>query len=168
MKAIIHSSNDALTFLLQGLFYTETKLKDTLPGCFAAISSTDISNEFSNYADSSTNKLLKLERAFNYLMTDQVTRRNEAIHQLMLEMHHILAATASPHLRNILSIGYLQNINTYKISCYRSAYLFAVELELDTVTDLLQQILEWEVESSKVLSQLAMEEFIKQEPAAKF
>jgi len=167
MKTIIHSTNDALTYLLQGLYYTEAKLKDTLPGCFAAISSARIRDEFSNYVDSSANKLLKLDRAFNYLMTDQVTRRNDAIHQLMLEMHHILEATPSPHLRNILSVGYLQNINTYKISCYRSAYLFAVELELDTVTDLLQHIFEWEVESSKVLSQLALEEFTKQEPASK-
>jgi ferritin-like metal-binding protein YciE len=167
MKAIIHSTNDALAYLLQGLYYTESKLKETLPGCFAAISSAQICDEFNSYVDGSANKLLKLERAFNYLMTDQMTRKNEAIHQLMLEMHNILEATTSPHLRNILSIGYLQNINTYKISCYRSAYLFAVELELDTVTDLLQQILEWEVDSSKVLSQLAMEEFTKQQPASK-
>lgn len=167
MKAIIHSTNNALAYLLQGLYYTEATLKETLPRCCAAITSDRIRSEVNGYVDSSENKLLKLERAFNYLMTEQMTRKNEAVHQLVLEMHRILEATTSPHLRNILGIGYLQNINTYKISCYRSAYLFAVELELDTVTDLLQQILEWEVDSSKALSQLAMEEFTKQETAPK-
>jgi hypothetical protein len=34
-----------------------------------------------------------------------------------------------------------------------------VELELDTVTDLLQQILEWETETGKALAALAMDEF---------
>jgi ferritin-like metal-binding protein YciE len=167
MKTIIHSTNDALAYLLQGLFATEKMLKETLPGCFTAITSARISDAFNDYVDSSTNKLLKLERAFNYLMTDQMTRKNEALHQLMVEMHHILPATTSQHLRNILGIGYLQSINTYKISCYRSAYLFAVEMELDTVTDLLQQILEWEIDSSKALAQLALEEFNKQQPELK-
>jgi len=168
MKTVIHSTQDALAYLLQGLYYTETTLKETLPSCCSAISSIRIRDEFKKYADSASNKLLKLERAFNYLMTEPMTRKNEAVHQLMTEMHHILAGTTSAHLRDILSIGYIQNINTYKISCYRSAYLFAVELELDTVTDLLQQILEWEIDASKILNQLAFEEFIKQQPTAQF
>jgi ferritin-like metal-binding protein YciE len=71
----------------------------------------------------------------------------------------MLSATTSPHLRDILAIGCLQNINAYKIAGYRSAYMFAVEMELDTPTDLLQQILEWEIDSSKTLSALAIEEF---------
>jgi ferritin-like metal-binding protein YciE len=167
MKNTIHSTNDALAYLLQGLCYTETTLKETLPDCFTALTSERIKAEFSNYVESANNKLLKLERVFNYLMTEPMTRKNEAIHQTVLEMHHILAATTSAHLRNILSVGYLQNINTYKISCYRSAYLFAVELDLDTVTDLLQQILEWEVDTSKALAQLAMAEFTKQQLASK-
>jgi ferritin-like metal-binding protein YciE len=50
-------------------------------------------------------------------------------------------------------------MNAYKIAYYRSAYLIAVELELDTATDLLQQVLEWEIETSRDLALLAIEEF---------
>ena len=167
MKAIIKSTSDALAFLLQGLYYTETTLQQTLPTCFTAISSDPIRTAFNSYSGSASNKLLKLERAFNYLMTEPLTRKNEAIHQLVGEMDQILSATDSPHLRDMLSIGYMQNINTYKISCYRSAYLFAVELELDVVADLVEQILGWELETSHVLSQLAIQEFTRQQPTAK-
>jgi ferritin-like metal-binding protein YciE len=163
MKATINSTQDALAFLLQGLYFTETTIRETLPTCFAAISSDRIKDTFIGYAGSASNKLLKLERAFNYLMTEPLTRNNESIRQLVYEMHQVLSTAASPHLRDMLSIGYMQNINTYKISCYRFAYLFTVELELDVVADLVKQILNWELETSHVLSQLATEEFTRQQ-----
>lgn len=71
----------------------------------------------------------------------------------------MLASTSSTHLRDILTIGCVQNINAYKIATYRSAYMFAVKMELDTATDMLQQILEWEIATHKALSALAIEEF---------
>lgn len=167
MKPTIKTSSDALAFLLQGLYFTETTIKKTLPACFRGISSEQIRSTFNNYATSADNKLLKLERVFNHLMTEPLTRNNEAIHQLVGEMHQILTATTTPHLRDMLSIGYMQNINTYKISSYRSAYLFAVELELDVVADLVEQILGWELETSQLLSQLAIEQFSRQQPTSK-
>jgi ferritin-like metal-binding protein YciE len=167
MKPKINSTPDALAFLLQGLYYTETVLKETLPACMNAISSEKIRSEFNSYATSATNKLLKLERTFNYLMTEPVTRKNEPMHHLISEMSHILHVITLPHLRDMLSIGYLQNINTYKISCYRSAYLLAIELELDVVADLIAQNLDWELETSHHLSQLAIDEFARQQPTSK-
>jgi ferritin-like metal-binding protein YciE len=167
MKARFNSSPDALAFLLQGLYYTETVLKETLPLCMNAITSEKIRSEFNTYVTSASDKLLKLERSFNYLMIEPVTRKNEAMHHLVTEMNHILQTITLPHLRDMLSIGYLQNINTYKISCYRSAYLFAVELELDVVADLITQNLDWELETSQHLSQLAIEAFARQQPTSK-
>lgn len=159
MKATINSLNDALAFVLQGLHYTETQLKYEFLSCCSAVASPRIRHEINNYVSSADNKLLKLERVFNYLMVEPVTRPNKVISELISETHKMLASTTSPHLRDVLSIGCLQNINAYKISNYRSAYMIAVELELDTATDLLQQVLEWEVETSKVLSTRSIEEF---------
>jgi len=159
MKTKINSLNDALAFLLQGLYYTETRLKEEFPSCCTEITSRTIRREIEDYTGSADNKLLKLERIFNYLMTEPISRKNAAINDLMIETHQMLSATTSAHLRDVLAIGCLQNINSYKIAGYRSAYMFAVEMELDTATDLLQQILEWEIDSSKSFSALAIEEF---------
>jgi ferritin-like metal-binding protein YciE len=167
MKAIVKSNNDALAFLLQGMYYTETTLREVLPSCLKTISSDQVKSLCDSYSASAGNKLLKLERAFNYLMTEPLTRKNDAVHYMASEMREILSATPLPHLRDMLSIGYLQNINTYKISCYRSAYLFAIELELDVVADLVEQILGWELETSHVLSQLAIDEFTRQQSTSK-
>lgn len=159
MKTRIKSSSDALAFLLQGLYFTETTLKETFPSCCSQVSSKRIKAEINEYTGSAENKLLKLERVFNYLMTEPMTRKNDTIRDLVAETREMLAATTSEHLKDVLTIGCVQNINAYKIANYRSAYLFAVELELDTATDQLQQILEWELATSKTLSQLAIEEF---------
>jgi ferritin-like metal-binding protein YciE len=161
MKTKINSLNDALAFLLQGLYFTEMKLKEEFPVCFREIASRKIRSEINSYTGNADNKLLKLERIFNYLMKEPLTRKNEVINQLMTETQYMLASTTSSHLKDVLSIGCIQNINAYKIATYRSAYMIAVELELDTPTDLLQQILEWETETSKILLKLAIDEFNK-------
>lgn len=157
----INSLSDALAFLLQGLYFTETKLKESFPWCCSEVSSINIRTEINIYANNADDKLLKLERIFNYLMKEPLTRDNNVMNELMNETHKMIAATTSSYLKDIVSIGCIQNINAYKISNYRSAYMIAVELELDTVTDLLQQILEWEIETGKVLARLSIEEFNK-------
>lgn len=161
MKTKINSLNDALAFLLQGLYFTETKLKEEFPTCYSEIASTRIRNEIDNYTSNADNKLLKLERVFNYLLKEPLTGTNEVVDELMNETHQMLASTTSSHLKDILSIGCIQNINAYKIASYRSAYMIAVELELDTATDLLQQILEWRSKQAKCLQYFPLKNSIK-------
>lgn len=159
MKTEINSLNDALAFLLQGLCFTETRLAEEFGSCYNQITSVPLKHAIKNYASSSKDKVLKIERIFNYLLKEPITRPNNVINELLKETGEILTGTTSTHLKDVLSIGCIQNINAYKISGYRSAYVFAAELELDTVTDLLQQILEWELETNKILATLSIEEF---------
>lgn len=83
MKTKINSMNDALAFLLQGLYFTETKLKEEFPSCCGKVTSARIRNEIENYTGSADAKMLKLERVFNYLMKEPLTRENAAINELM-------------------------------------------------------------------------------------
>jgi ferritin-like metal-binding protein YciE len=161
MKKAICNIQDALAFQLQGLFYTEKKASEEFNTCQHQITSKNLKSEVEKYIDSANSKVLKLERAFNYLMQETMTRKNEIVDKMIDETHHMLAHASSPYLKDILMISCIQNINAYKISSYKTAYLFAVELELDTVSDLLQQILEWELAASKALAGLAIEEFNK-------
>ncbi|HEX8038304.1 MAG TPA: DUF892 family protein [Chryseosolibacter sp.] len=160
MKTFIHTIQDALAFQLQGLFYSERFLARELNACMSDVGSEKLKNEMQRYARQSENKILKFERIFNYLMQEPQTRKNEVIHKMIDEMHQILGfTTPSKHLKDMLRISCIQNINAYKIAGYKNAYMFAVELELDTAADLLQQILEWELATGKALSELSIEEF---------
>ncbi|HET9485940.1 MAG TPA: DUF892 family protein [Chryseosolibacter sp.] len=166
MKRNVHTLQDALAFQLQGLYYAEKKMKAELEQCMHEITSEKLRNEMSRYAQAAENKLSKLERIFDYLMQEAEVRKNKAVVTLLEETKEMVNFTDSPHLKDILMVSCLQNINTYKISTLKVAYMFTVELEMDTASDLLQQILEAELETGKALSSLAIEEFNKGEELA--
>lgn len=161
MKRTINTLHEALADQLQGLFYTETKVKDEFQICKQQITSPELKAEIQLYVDDADNKLKKLDRIFNYLMQEPAPRRNEVIVKMIEETHRLLNYTSSAHLRDILMVGCIQNVNAYKIASYKTAYLFALELELDTAADLVQQILEWELATSKTLATLSIHEFNK-------
>lgn len=159
MKTAITTLQGALAYQLQGLSYAEKKVQKEFNACSHHLTSVKLKNEIEKYIDSSDSKLLKLERIFNYLMQEPTKRKNQVIDKLLDETHEMLSYTSSPHLKDILMISCIQNICAYKISGYKTASMFSVELELDTVTDLIQHILEWETQTSKTLAILALEEF---------
>ena len=159
MKAKFNTIQDALVYQLQGLLYAENKVRDQFNTCESEISSDQLKTELDKYTDQAGEKTLKLQRAFNYLMQDPQKQKNEVINKLIKETRHMLGYAIDIHLKDVLLVTCFQNINAYKTATYRTAYLFAVELGLDTVADLLQQILEWEVETGKTLNSLSIHEF---------
>jgi ferritin-like metal-binding protein YciE len=159
MKKAITSVQDALIFVLQGMSYTETTLQDTFSTCQHRISSAALKGEIERYLNASKDQSLKIERIFNYLFNESSVRTNQVVDKLVAETLLMLDSTASTHLKDVMVIGCIQNINAYKLASYRTAYKLAVELELDTATDLLQQILEWETETGKALAALSIKEF---------
>ena len=167
MKTKITTLQEALAFQLQGLYYAELKVREEFSLCSHHLTSSKLKSEINKYMESADDKILKLERIFNYLMQESMTRKNAVINNLLHETEQMLSITNSAHLKDILMIGCIQNICAYKVSSYKSAYMFSVELELDIVSDLLQHILEWEVETGKVLGVLAIEEFNKIQHADK-
>lgn len=159
MKKTINSLTDALVYQLQGLFYTESKVKKEFKDCSMMITSQEVNTKLQAYVDSGDSKLLKLERIFNHLSQEPLAKKNKVINELISETHHMLTYGTSPQLKDILAVACIQNINAYKISCYKTAYLLAAELEFETVSDLLHQIMEWEQGTSAELSSLSIEVF---------
>ena len=159
MKTRINTLQDALTYHLQGLAYAEKKIHEQLSSFLKLVTSENVKDEMRSYMDSSNSKLLKLERVFNYLMEEPYSREDEVVTKILYETNAMIFNANSLHLRDILMIGCIQTINAYKTAGYRTAYLFAVELEMDTAADLLQQILEWESETSNALAALSINEF---------
>lgn len=161
MKQYFHTLQDTLVLQLQGLYYAGEKLKDEFASCAGEVTSIKIKDAIDKYIDCSDESLVKLDRIFNYLMQEPEGRKNRPLVNLLAETKELLSYTDSPHLKDILMISCLQNINSYMVSSLKTAYMFTVELELDNASDLLQQMLEWELEIGKSLSKLAIEEFNK-------
>lgn len=158
MKNKIQTIEDAFVFHLQQLVYTESKIKE---GLFQSPTpaSLRLKNEIREYAESSYSKLLKLERIFNYLMREPYSRKNLLITQMIQDATESMELVTTAHVKDILIVNCFKCMNAWKTSSYKNAYIYSVELELDTPSDLLQQILEWEISAGKSLARIAIEEF---------
>lgn len=159
MKKTIKTLHDALVYQLQGMLYAEDKITHEFQLCSHHITSNEVRKVIEEYLSNSNDIKLKLDRVFNYLMVEPVKRKNQVIDKMIDETQVLLSSANSPHLKNVLMIGCIKNINAYKTACYQTSYLIAVELELDTPADLIQQVLEWETDVSRSLNRLAFHEF---------
>lgn len=161
MKTNLKTFEDALAYQLQGLFFAEKALREGLETCGKEMTSDEVKNAIRKYVDSADDKILKMKRVFNYLLKP-IERKNEVVTKLIDETHHLLSHVMSSHLKDILMVSCIQNINAYKLSGYKTAYLFAVDMELDTAADLIQEIISWERQTGKELNELSLEEFNRQ------
>lgn len=155
------STIHALIDQLQRIMYAEKKVRDEFNLCKQAVSSQELKAELDKYAGNVTDKILKLQRGFNYLMQEPQKHKAEVINKLIEETHQMLDYETDVYLKDLLIVTCFENINAYKTASYRTAYLFAAELGLDTVADLLQQILEWEIDTGKSLTSLSIHKINK-------
>jgi ferritin-like metal-binding protein YciE len=159
MKDKIGTIEDAFAFQLQRLYYTEQRIKEEFHQCHAQIHSVALRKHVEDYMDETDSKILKLERVFNYILQEPTPLKNEIINRLLSETKETILLTQSPELKDLLIINVIKDLNAYKISNYKNAYIYSVELELDTPSDLLQHVLEWELDTSKALSGIMLREF---------
>lgn len=155
----ISSVHDTLCHILQDLFGAEQKFCEAFRKPAFQLSSQDLKIHMTDYMEESVNKVLRLERIFNYLMKEPLRHRNDVVVSMIDCARRLTEHTTTPHLKDIIVINCVENINAYKISAYKTAYLIAAELELDTACDLLQQSLESEMAVRKTLYNLAISEF---------
>lgn len=156
MKISLTNLTDALVFLLKGMYDAELKLQKAIPPCSKGITSDTIKQVVDNYYESAGNKILKLERVFNYLMDEPQGRTHEVMDRMIADTHHVLRYAANDRMRDVILLTCIQNINHYKIAGYRNALLFSVELGLDNATDLLTDILEWETQASREFAEAGL------------
>lgn len=157
----IHSVSDALAYTLSNLYHSEQFMRDNFRTLAGKLTSPTLAVQLEEQVCGCENNLLKLERIFNYLMQDPVTGNRDAMIQLINDTVRLTASAHNHYLKDVLIIGGIQNIQAVKISNYRMAYMLAAELELDTVVDLVQQILEQETEATRSLSNLFIQRFNK-------
>ena len=159
MKSKIQTIEDAFVFTLQQLTYLEEEIRQGLFRREIQATSSRLRQEISDYEQSAHSKLLKLERIFNYLMREPHCRKTALVNHVVEETGAVLEATQVCHVKDILITNGFKCINACKINAYKTAYLYSVELELDTPSDLLQEMLEWEITTGKNFTKIAIEEF---------
>jgi ferritin-like metal-binding protein YciE len=158
MKKIFLNLKEALIYQLKGLYDAEKKLQKKVLECTNKVTSATLKDEIKKYVNGTNTNIAKLERVFSDLSEDPTTRDNMIIDKMLEDLQHMLKYAASDQLRDVLIISCIQNINHFKISGYGTACALALELELETISGTLHQMLSWEKQTDRILSKIAMEE----------
>lgn len=111
------------------------------------------------YAESSDHKRLKLDRMFSYLMDEPSTKTNTVMSKLFEDTLLRVKHSISDKISSLALISGFQLVNQYKITAYKTAFMYSLELGLDAVSDLLHQIIEWERKTERALAELSNKEF---------
>jgi len=159
-KRNVNTLSDALAFQLNNMYDAEQKLQQEIGPCCRFPTFLHLQNEMNKYIEQSSNKIIKLERIFNYLMEEPGGISNAIIDKMLEDTQAVLKMADSSSLRDVLLTSSLLAINHYKLCVYSCAQVIALKLEIETVSDLLSEIVHWEKETNKALSKIALEETV--------
>jgi len=154
--------NDALAFQLSCMYDAEQKIRHGMPHFCDFTNFIHLQNEIEKYIEQSSNKIIKLERIFNYLMEEPGGNSNNIVASMLEEIETNVKKASLPRLRDLMLTSSFLAMNQYKLGIYSCAEVISLELEVETVSDLLMEIVNWEKETSKCLSKLTMEEVVFQ------
>jgi ferritin-like metal-binding protein YciE len=152
MKTRLNSLNEMLTYQLESMYYAEKLIQKAMPELAQSLDSSDAAEIVSKYGESSSDKRLKLKRIFSYLLTGPFKGKEGAVENMIADSADILGMTRKGNCRDILVLSTLEAMSEYKVTSYNTALKIALQMELTKVTELLEDIISWEVESAQNMS----------------
>lgn len=140
---------------LQDLYSAEKQLLDALPKMAKTASSDDLQEAFQTHFEQTQEHAHRLERIFEDLDLKAGRHKCKAMEGLIKEGSEILQADGLDSVRDAAMIGAAQRVEHYEIAGYGTARTFAEMLGHVEAAELLQQTLDEEKETDKLLSGLA-------------
>jgi len=156
MKNPLTSLHEALAYELEGLYDAEKRLQKAMPILSHKVTIPALQAEITHYGEQASDKRTKLKRAFSYLGIGPFGRKNRIMHDFLKELSELCENTAADRIRDAMAIAGLKNISQYKVADYSTALGFSIALELDTVSDLLHEIITWEKKTTDAIEELRM------------
>ncbi len=158
MKPQLKTISQALTYQLEDMYDAEKKIQLSFKGLDKMLSSAPLREEVVRYLESAANKRLKLKRIFSYLLSGPYKKKNGIVSEFLAEIRGVFKVASPVLLKDSMFIASMQNLVHYKIAAYGTARAIAEELDLTTVANLLDQMLQWEKETDRALSRIAMQQ----------
>jgi ferritin-like metal-binding protein YciE len=152
----VQTMQDLLADELAKLYTAETQALQSYPQLLEAASSPELKQALQQHMDQTQGQVQRLEQVFQMLGQQQPQTKNvQAVQGLIADTQQLIQeGTPGP----VLDAGLIcaaQKIEHLEIAGYGSARTFAVEIDLDDIGELLQQTLDEEIQTDRLLTQLA-------------
>ncbi len=152
----ITSPRDLLVHELKDLYSAENQLLKALPKMAKAADSEELKEAFQTHLEQTEGQIERLEKIGKQLGESMKGKKCKAMEGLIEEGKETMEEDAEPVLLDLALIGAAQKVEHYEIAGYGTARTLAELAGEDDIAEILQETLDEEGETDKLLTQIAM------------
>jgi ferritin-like metal-binding protein YciE len=147
---------DLLIEELKDLYSAENQLTKALPRMAKAAQSEELRAAFQTHLEETEEHVARLEKIMEQLGESPKGKKCKAMEGLVKEGKEVLEEDAEPGIKDLALIVAAQKVEHYEIAGYGSARALAELLGEEEIATSLQQTLDEEGKTDKLLTELAM------------
>jgi ferritin-like metal-binding protein YciE len=152
----IASPRDLLVEELKDLYSAENQLVKALPKMAKAATSEELQQAFEDHRQQTETHVERLEKIGKLLGESMKGKKCKAMEGLVEEGKEVMEEDAEPSLLDLALIGAAQKVEHYEIAGYGTARTLAEISGESQVAKILQETLDEEGETDKLLTEIAM------------
>ena len=141
---------------LKDLYSAEKQITRALPKMAKAASSEELREAFQTHLEETRGQIERLERVFELIGAKASAKTCEGMKGLLEEGSEIIEEADEGEVRDAGLIGAAQRVEHYEIAAYGTVRAMAQTMGNAQVADLLQQTLDEEGKTDKLLTKIAM------------
>ncbi|HEY3704626.1 MAG TPA: ferritin-like domain-containing protein [Terracidiphilus sp.] len=141
---------------IKDLYSAEKQITRALPKMAKAASSEELRQAFQTHLEETRGQIQRLERVFELIGAKASAKTCEGMKGLLEEGSEIIEEADEGEVRDAGLIGAAQRVEHYEIAAYGTVRAIAQTIGNQEVADLLQQTLDEEGKTDKLLTKIAM------------
>lgn len=153
--AQLQNLQDLFVHGMQALYSAETQLVASMPRMMENTQNEELRTAFTTHLEETKQQIQRLEQAAQMLGVDPNGEENVALQGLIAEGQKLMQKDAAPEVLDAALIAGAQKIEHYEIAGYGTAVYLANELGHNEVAQLLQQTLDEEKKTDRLLNEIA-------------
>jgi ferritin-like metal-binding protein YciE len=140
---------------LKDLYSAENQILEALPKMEKAATLAALKKAFATHLQQTKEHVKRLEQIFESLGKSPTGKKCKGMEGVIKEGAEVLDADMSPEVRDAALISAAQRVEHYEMAAYGTARTYAEELGNDSIAALLEQTLNEEQETDRLLTELA-------------
>ena len=151
----LQSLEDVYTHELKDIYSAEKQIIEALPKMAEAASTTELQDAFETHLKQSEKHLSLVSGILDEMGINPGNTKCEGVAGLLKEGESVISTSGQGLAKDAALIGAAQRVEHYEMAAYGTARTFARILGYDSAADTLQEILNQEGETDRLLTDLA-------------
>jgi ferritin-like metal-binding protein YciE len=151
----VESLEKLLIHELKDLYSAEKQILQALPKMAKAATNPELKKAFQTHEKQTQQQVKRIEKIFVNLAGSPTGKKCKGMEGLMEEGKEVLQEDMPDRLRDVALIGAAQRVEHYEMAAYGTVREMAEQLGMDDAVRLLQETLDEEGETDKLLTEIS-------------